>query len=100
MALNCCNQQISAGLTVPVEKYSFTSLEHRPNLPHQLWQVTNDNLPDQIQLYAEVVMDEDIPHTCHQLPGNVVVVVLELDTELPGSFTNDFDIPNDSVLSL
>lgn len=82
-----------------LQLYSGARFDDGAKLAHQLRQVTNHHLPNQVQFHAEVMMDEDIPHTCHRLPRDNEVLVLELVTELSGSFTDDLDIPNDCILS-
>lgn len=76
---------------------SLLGLEHGANLSLQGRNAIADDVPDQLEVNAEVVMNEAIAHAGHGAPLDRRVGRAKVVRHLLGSFANDFDAANKST---
>ena len=65
---------------------------------NQRWQLVSDNLPDDIDVDAKVVVDQLVSDSSHILPGNFRMAFAEGRRQPLGCFPDDLQCPNDGIL--
>ena len=67
----------------------------------QLWnkrrQILGDSLPDDLEIYPVILVDDDIPHGVHFHPREVGIVFLDRTRNMSVCFPDDFEISEDGV---
>ena len=57
-------------------------------------------MPDNVQVYAEVFVNDEVAHCAHFLPGNFGVALHDLIWDPTRCFSNDLQVANDRVNGL
>jgi len=63
-----------------------------------LWQFINADLPYNIKVYTKIVVNETIPDSGHAFPGYISKACTLINADIPGGFSNDFQVADDRIL--
>ena len=77
----------------------FSLLVYVAYLFEDFWQFQFCNLPNDVEVHAEVIMDQPISRSRHAFPRHFLMRASKFFRELLGSLAQNFYIANDSILS-
>lgn len=63
-------------------------------------QFGRNHLPNNIEIDAEMAMNQAIAHPCHTFPWDIRILDTQLLRDTFGGLADDFDISDDGILSL
>ncbi len=64
------------------------------------WKISFDHIPNKLEIHAEVIMHQFVPHTSDGFPRDIGMCILEGGGEAFGCLANDLKIANYGVLRL
>jgi len=64
------------------------------------WDVVRRSVPNHVEVYAEVAVDEDVTHSSDGAPGNFGVALSPCRRNVIDSLTNELDTPQHRILDL
>ena len=76
--------------------YGF--LEHQPHVVLQGREAPFDNAPDNLEVNAEVFVDEDVSECRDAPPGNLRMSSPKIDRQISDCFADDLQVPDDRIL--
>ena len=74
-----------------------SNFEKAFDLSSERYEIDCDRLPDDGQIYAEVLVDQDVSHAGDVSPRYIGRGALLIRHQVTGGFADDFEIPDDGV---